>query len=42
MAIYGYVRVLTRQQANEGESLETQLKQIQSYGVLKGYKIPEE
>jgi putative DNA-invertase from lambdoid prophage Rac len=42
MAVYGYVRVSTLQQANEGESLETQLKQIQSYGILKGYKIPEE
>ncbi len=38
--IFGYVRVSTLQQANEGESLDTQLKQIQSYSVLKGFNIP--
>lgn len=42
MSIFGYVRVSTLQQANEGESLETQLRQIQSYGVLKGYEIKPE
>lgn len=42
MGIYGYVRVSTLQQANEGESLDTQLKQIQSYSVLKGFDIPLE
>jgi putative DNA-invertase from lambdoid prophage Rac len=42
MGIYGYVRVSTFQQANEGESLDTQLRQIQSYSVLKGYDIPLE
>lgn len=40
MGIYGYVRVSTLQQANEGESLDTQLRQIQSYSVLKGFEIP--
>ncbi len=40
MAIYGYVRVSTLQQANEGDSLETQLRQIHSYASLKGYDIP--
>jgi putative DNA-invertase from lambdoid prophage Rac len=40
--IFGYVRVSTLQQANEGESLDTQLKQIQSYSVLKGFNIPPE
>lgn len=40
MAIFGYIRVSTLQQANEGESLETQLRQIQSYSVLKGFDIP--
>ncbi len=39
MKIYGYVRVSTLQQANEGESLDTQIKQIESYSVLKGYKL---
>jgi putative DNA-invertase from lambdoid prophage Rac len=42
MGIYGYVRVSTLQQANEGESLDTQLRQIQSYSVLKGFEIPPE
>lgn len=42
MGIYGYVRVSTLQQANEGESLDTQLRQIQSYSVLKGFDIPPE
>lgn len=42
MGIYGYVRVSTLQQANEGDSLETQLRQIKSYSVLKGFDIPIE
>ena len=42
MNTYGYVRVSTLQQANEGESLETQLRQIKSYSELKGYSIPGE
>jgi len=42
MAIFGYIRVSTLQQASEGESLETQLRQIQSYSVLKGFDIPLE
>jgi DNA invertase Pin-like site-specific DNA recombinase len=42
MAIYGYVRVSTLQQANEGDSLETQLRQIGSYASLKDFDIPAE
>ena len=42
MTTYGYIRVSTLQQANEGESLETQLRQIGSYASLKGYEIPAE
>jgi len=42
MNTYGYVRVSTLQQANEGESLETQLRQIKSYSELKGFIIPSE
>jgi DNA invertase Pin-like site-specific DNA recombinase len=42
MAIYGYVRVSTLQQANEGDGLETQLRQIGSYASLKDYAIPPE
>lgn len=40
MSTFGYVRVSTLQQANEGDSLETQLRQIKSYSELKGYSIP--
>ena len=39
---YGYIRVSTLQQANDGDSLETQLKQITSYASLKGCDIPLE
>lgn len=42
MAVYGYVRVSTIQQAKDGESLDTQIKQIQSYSVLKGFDIDSE
>jgi putative DNA-invertase from lambdoid prophage Rac len=42
MSTFGYVRVSTLQQANEGDSLETQLRQIKSYSELKGYNIPTE
>lgn len=42
MAYYGYIRVSTLQQANDGDSLETQLKQICSYASLKGFDIPSE
>jgi len=42
MSTYGYIRVSTLQQATEGESLETQLKQIGSYSSLKGFNIPPE
>jgi DNA invertase Pin-like site-specific DNA recombinase len=42
MAYYGYIRVSTLQQANDGDNLETQLKQITSYASLKGYDIPLE
>lgn len=42
MATYGYIRVSTLQQANDGDSLETQLKQIGSYASLKSLEIPSE
>lgn len=42
MSTFGYVRVSTLQQANEGDSLDTQLRQIKSYSELKGYTIPSE
>lgn len=40
MAVFGYVRVSTVQQATDGDSLETQTRQIESYAVLKGYELP--
>jgi putative DNA-invertase from lambdoid prophage Rac len=42
MAIYGYTRVSTLTQAREGESLETQKRQIVSYAISKGFELPEE
>jgi DNA invertase Pin-like site-specific DNA recombinase len=42
MAIFGYLRVSTALQASEGESLEIQFRQIESYAVLKGFQIPPE
>jgi len=42
MSAFGYVRVSTFLQANEGDSLETQLRQIKSYSELKGYSLGTE
>lgn len=42
MATFGYVRVSTVQQATEGDSLETQRKQIQGYALSKGLHLPDE
>jgi putative DNA-invertase from lambdoid prophage Rac len=39
---YGYIRVSTLEQANDGDSLETQQKHINSYSALKGYETPLE
>jgi putative DNA-invertase from lambdoid prophage Rac len=39
MAIYGYTRVSTVRQANEGESLETQKRQIIGYADSKGWVL---
>jgi DNA invertase Pin-like site-specific DNA recombinase len=41
MAVYGYVRVSTIQQANEGDSLETQIKQVTSYASSRGLDLDE-
>ena len=40
--IYGYARVSTIIQAKEGESLEAQKRQIQSYAISKGLELTEE
>ena len=42
MAVYGYVRVSTVTQAREGESLETQRRQVVSYADSKGLELPLE
>ena len=42
MAVYGYVRVSTLQQATEGESLETQKKQVIGYAESRGLDLPPE
>ena len=42
MAVYGYVRVSTLQQATEGESLETQKKQVIGYAESRGLTLPAE
>jgi DNA invertase Pin-like site-specific DNA recombinase len=39
MTIYGYTRVSTVKQANEGESLETQKRQIIGYAESKGWNL---
>lgn len=39
MAVFGYVRVSTLQQATEGESLETQKKQVLGYAESRGLKL---
>lgn len=41
MAVYGYVRVSTVQQANEGDSLEAQIKQVTSYAASRGLELSE-
>ena len=41
MTIYGYVRVSTIQQAKEGDSLESQVKQVLSYSLSKGLELNE-
>ena len=40
MAVYGYVRVSTLQQATEGESLDTQKKQVIGYAESRGLALP--
>ena len=39
--VYGYVRVSTVQQANEGDSLEAQIKQVTSYAASRGLELSE-
>jgi len=41
MAVYGYVRVSTRNQAEEGLSLDAQERQIRGYAMMHGMEIEE-
>ena len=41
MAVYGYARVSTARQANEGESLEVQKRQIDGYALMHGLAVDE-
>ena len=41
MAIYGYCRVSTLRQANEGESLDVQRRQIEGYVHMHGLLLDE-
>jgi putative DNA-invertase from lambdoid prophage Rac len=39
MTVYGYTRVSTERQADEGESLDVQRRQIGGYAMMKGLEI---
>lgn len=39
MAVYGYCRVSTERQADEGESLGTQQRTVEGYAMMNGLKV---
>jgi putative DNA-invertase from lambdoid prophage Rac len=41
MAVFGYARVSTARQANEGESLDVQRRMIEGYAHMHGLKLDE-
>jgi DNA invertase Pin-like site-specific DNA recombinase len=41
VAVYGYSRVSTQQQASEGESLAVQERQIKGYCMMQGLEEPQ-
>jgi DNA invertase Pin-like site-specific DNA recombinase len=41
MALYGYVRVSTAAQANDGESLQVQARQLEGWAMMKGLTVSE-
>ena len=41
MTVFGYVRVSTQNQANEGDSLEAQIKQVTSYASSRALELLE-
>jgi len=41
MAVYGYVRVSTKAQADDGLSIEAQERQLRGYAMMNGLEIDE-
>ena len=41
MRVFGYSRVSTSEQADEGSSLASQQQQIAGYAMMKGWQIAE-
>jgi putative DNA-invertase from lambdoid prophage Rac len=41
MRVFGYIRVSTGRQANEGESLDVQARQIDGYAQMNGWQIAD-
>ena len=41
MRVFGYSRVSTSEQADEGFSLDTQRQQIAGYAMMKGWRVDE-
>lgn len=41
MPVYGYARVSTARQANEGESLDVQRRQIEGYCHMQGFELTD-
>ncbi|TWF49901.1 recombinase family protein [Neorhizobium alkalisoli] len=41
MKVYGYVRVSTAEQANSGESLDTQKAKITGYAMMQGWTVTD-
>jgi DNA invertase Pin-like site-specific DNA recombinase len=41
LQIFAYIRVSTDEQANNGQSLETQTRQLEGYAMMKGWTITE-
>jgi len=41
MAVYGYCRVSTEEQANEGNSLPTQERRVAGYAMLQDWLVDE-